>query len=458
MKIVILGAGQVGGTLAASLVREDNDITLVDINGGRLRELQHRLDIQTVTGSASHPDVLIRAGCEHADMLIAVTNSDEVNMIGCQVAYSLFRTPTKIARIRSRSYFEYPKLFNPDHAPIDVCISPELLITQQIKRLIEYPGSSQVADFAEGKLQLVTVKTKPEGLMVGKTLKQVYDLLENIELRIAAIFRQDQPIPLSDHTLLNENDEVLFVASPKNTQQILIGLGRYDHPNRRIMIAGGGHIGRRLAEILENDYRVKIIDHKLSHAEFLATTLHKSTVLHGDVADRELLLNENIEFTDVFCAVTNDDEANIMSSLQAKKLGARHALALINRTAYVELIENSGIDHAISPQMATTSSILTKLRRGDIANVHNLRSGNAEAIEIIIHGTEVTSKIIGRRLSDIDLPTGTVILALVRGNKIIMASDDTQFKTEDHVILLVMNKRYIRQLEHLFQVSVDFFS
>lgn len=458
MKIVILGAGQVGGTLARNLAREDNDITLVDLNEDRLRELQHRLDIRTIYGSAGHPNILIEAGIEQADMLIAVTNSDEINMMGCQIAYSLFRTPMKIARIRSAEYYDYPQLFCNDHVPVDVCISPEKLVTEHIENLIDYPGVTQVLEFAEGQALLATIKPQPGGLMVGKTIQQLYEHLNPIEARVVAIFRDKTAIEPDEHCEIMIGDSVLFMASPHAIQQVLIALGRYTHPNRRIMIAGGGHIGSKLAQTLETKYRIKVIDRDLSRASDLASQLHKGTVLQGDIADRDLLLNENIEFTDVFCAVTNDDEANIMSCLQAKRLGARYVIALVNRNAYVELIEDSTIDHAISPQLITIGSILTKLRRGNMVRVHRLQIGEAEAIELITHGDQMTSQVVGRRLSEIELPPSSFITAIIREDKLLMPAPELVLESGDHVILLLLKRRYVRQIESLFQVSLTFMS
>lgn len=457
MKIVILGAGQVGETLAENLVREDNDITLVDINPELLSELQFKLDIQTIVGSAAQPEILIKAGCENADMLIAVTNFDEVNMLACFMCHNLFRTTTKVARIRSQGFLSYPELFSEEKLAIDVCISPEHLVTNHIKRLIEYPGTSQVVDFAGGDLQLVAVKPQPGGVMLGKTLKQLYIHLANIPMKIAAIFRDNKHLELSEQTDICLDDEILFLASPKAIQHTLIALGRFNYVNRRIIIAGGGHIGKRLTQVLERDYRVKIIEHGLKRAEYLATQLKKATILHGDVADRELLLNENIEFTDVFVAVTNDDEANIMSCLQAKKLGVKHVMALINRKAYVELVEDSSIDFAISPHLTTISSILTKLRKGDMVTVHSLRSGNAEAIEVIVHGDKNTSKVVGLMISEIKLPPECSIAAVIREDQVLLNCQELFLQAEDHVIILVMNKRYIRNVEQLFQVRIAYF-
>jgi trk system potassium uptake protein TrkA len=458
MRIVILGAGQVGGTLAQSLVNEDNDITLIDLNEDRLRELQHRLDIQTIQGSASHPDVLIRAGIEQADMLIAVTNSDEINMMGCQIAYSLFRTPNKIARIRSKNYYQYPQLFTNDHIPVDVYISPEALVTEHIENLIFYPGVSQVLDFADNNVLLVTIKPVVGGMMEGKTILQLHSELTSIDARVVALFRNKEPIPLEEDTVIEKGDDVVFIASPQAIHEVLITLGRYVHPNRRIIIAGGGHIGARLAQSLEKNYKIKIIDHNAGVTSELAEKLHKSTVLQGDIADRDLLLNENIEFTDVFCAVTNDDEANIMSCLQAKRLGANHTMALVNRKAYVDLIEDSTIEHAISPQLITIGSILTKMRRGHMVKVHRLQNDEGEAIELIVHGDKRTSNVAGRRLDEIILPPSCSIAAVIRENNVLLANDNLVLEAGDHVIVLLLKKRYIRQVESLFQVRLNFMS
>lgn len=456
MRIVILGAGQVGGTLARNLAYEHNEITLVDLDETRLRELQHRIDIKTIQGCASHPNILSEAGIENADMLIAVTNSDEINMMACQIAYSIFRTPNKIARIRSSHYYQYPELFCNDHVPVDVCISPEKLVTEHIVNLIDYPGASQVIDFSDGKVLLVTIKPQMGGLMVGKTIAQLDQHLSAIEAGVVAIFRDNVAIPIEQSCTIAKGDDVIFVASPQAIHQVLIALGRYTHPNRRIMIAGGGHIGSKLAQSLENRYRIKVIEHNAERANTLASQLHKATILQGNIADRDLLINENIEFTDVFCAVTNDDEANIMSCLQAKRLGTRHTMTLINRNAYVDLIDDSTIDHAISPQLITIGSILTKIRRGNMIKVHHLHGNEAEAIELIISGDEKTSKVIGRHLHELDLPPSCILTAIVREETVIVAEQDQILQAKDHVILISLKKRYVHQIESLFQVNLSF--
>lgn len=458
MRIVILGAGQVGGTLARNLAREDNDITLVDLDENKLRDLSHRLDIQTIHGSGSYPNILIEAGIEQADMLIAVTNSDEINMIACQIAYSLFRTPLKLARIRAPNYYQHSALFHKDHVPVDVCISPEKLITEHIQSLIDYPGATEVFDFAEGQLLMATIKLSEDSMMLGNTIAGLEEQLRHVDFRLITIFHEKSySDPTPDYTL-TADDLMLFIAPPQAIQQIMIVLGCYAPPNRRIIIAGGGHIGSQLAQTLENNYRIKVIDQNMARTMELSSLLQKGTVLQGDIADCDLLINENIEFTDVFCAVTNDDEANIMSCLQAKRLGARQAMALVNRHAYVELIKDSAIDQAISPQLITIGCILAKLRGGHMIKVHRLQHGETEALELITHGDYSTSQVIGRTLSEITLPPSCFIAAIIRHHKPILATPDLMIEENDHVIVILLKRRYMRELESLFQVTLSFMS
>jgi trk system potassium uptake protein TrkA len=456
MKIIILGAGQVGSSLAGNLASEANDITVVDANADSLRELKDRLDIRAVVGHGSHPDVLKSAGAQDAEMLIAVTNSDETNMIACQVAYTLFHTPTKIARVRESEYLAHSDLFGPEALPVDVLISPEELVTRYIVSLIENPGALQVLDFADGKVQLVGVRAYYGGPLVGHELKALAEHIPKHETRVAAIFRKDRAMIPEGSTIIEPDDEVFFIAAKKNIRPIMSELRRLDNPYRRIIIAGGGNIGKRLAETLEPNYRVKIIEQNQSRAEYLAENLGGSIVLMGDAADEDMLMDENIENTDVFCALTNDDEANILSAMLAKRLGARKVMSLINRPSYVELVESGVIDIAISPQQVTIGTLLTHIRRGDIVSVHSLRRGAAEAIEAIAHGDEKSSKVVGRRVEQIKLPPGTTIGAIVRGDEVIMAHHDTVIQAEDHVILFLVNKKYILDVERLFQVGITF--
>ena len=456
MKIIILGAGQVGSSVAENLASEANDITVVDRNAEQLRTLQEHFDLRTVTGWASHPDVLARAGAEDADMIVAVTSSDETNMIACQVAYSLFHTPTKIARVRAAEYLRQPTLFKSEALPIDVLISPEQVVTRHIHRLIETPGALQVLDFAGGRAQLVGVKAYHGGPLVGNALRTLTEHLPGVESRIAAIFRQGRAIIPDGDTIVESDDEVFFVAAGKDIRAVMGELRRLDRPVKRVILAGGGNIGRRLAEALEDDYNVKLIERFPDAALKLSETLNNTIVLEGDAADEDLLREENIERTDVFCAVTNDDQVNILSAMLAKQMGARKVMALINRSAYVDLVQSGTIDVAISPQQATIGTLLAHVRRGDVVQVHSLRRGAAEAIEAIAHGDQKTSKVVGRAVEDIKLPPDTTISALVRDDEVIIAHHDTVIEPDDHVILLLLDKRRVPEVEKLFQVGVTF--
>ena len=457
MKIIILGAGEVGGTLAKNLTKEASDITVVDTDGDRLRELQDRYDIRTVKGMASHPEVMRQAGAEDADMLIAVTNSDEINMVACQVAHSVFNTPTKIARIRSRAYLSGGGIFRDEAMPVDYIVNPEEIITNDIKRLIDNPGALQVMDFANGQVQLVCVKAYYGGPLVDQELRYIRKHMPMVDTRVAAIFRKNRSIIPEGSTVIEADDEVFFIAATKDIQSVMSELRRTERPNKRIVIAGGGHVGEGLAKAIEYKYGVRIIERDRDRCYALSESLHRTIVLLGNASDRDLLLEENIEEADVFCAVTNDDEANIMSSMLAKSLGARKVITLINNPAYVDLIEGHDIDIVISPQQATLGSILTHIRRGDVVKVHSLRRGAAEAIEAIAHGDETSSKVIGRSLGDIELPTGTNIGAIVRGDDVLIAHDDIVVKPDDHLLLFLVDKTKISDVEKLFQAPLSFF-
>lgn len=457
MKIIILGAGQVGGTLAEHLANENNDITVVDTDQCRLRELQDQFDIRTINGMGSYPQVLKSAGADDADMLIAVTNSDEVNMVACQMAYSLFRTPTKIGRIRSTAYLSQKELFRNQSVPIDVLISPEQVVTNHIKRLVEFPGALQVLDFADGRVQLVAVKAKLGGLMIGKELRLLYEHLPSGQTVVAAIYRKGSAIMPKPDTVIEENDEVFFIAAKQNIKKVMSELRQDEGAYRKIIITGGGNIGSRLAKAIERFYHVKIIDHNLDACNKIAEDVKKTIVINGSATDKDLLLQENIEGTDAFCALTNDDEVNIMSSMLAKRLGAKKVMTLINKSAYVDLIQGGEIDIAISPQQTTIGSLLTHVRRGDVVNVHSLRRGAAEAIEAIAHGDKVTSKVVGRNLAEIELPEGATIGAIVRNDEVIIARPNLVVESNDHIILFVLNKKHIAKIERLFQVGLGFF-
>jgi trk system potassium uptake protein len=451
MKIVILGAGQVGRTAAHHLSREEaNEVTVVDLDEDVLRDLQDRLDIRTVAGNASYPTVLEAAGAAEADIIVALTSSDEVNMMACEVAFTLFRTPTKIARIRASEYTSRPQLFSDEALSVDVFISPEQLVTEYVERLIRYPGALQVLEFAAGKVRLVGVRALEGGSLVGHCLRELPLHLRKLESRVVAIYRKGRSISPDGDTVVEDGDEVFFLAASNDIRRVMTELRKQDEPVKRIVIAGGGNIGFRLAKALEKTNQVKLIERDTRRARKVSELLEHAIVLNGDAADEELLIEENIDSADVFAALTNSEEANILSAMLAKRLGAHKVMALINKPSYTELMESGSIDVAISPQTITIGSLLAHVRRGDVVRVHSLRRGAAEALEAVVHGDESTSRVVGKTVGDIELPEGALIGAVVRGDEVIMAHHDTRIQADDHVILFLSDRRHLEAVEKLF--------
>ncbi len=459
MNILILGAGQVGSSAAYDLSRSGaNEVTVVDLDDERLRELRDRLDIRTVHGHASYPGVLEQAGCADADIVIALTDSDETNMLACQIAYTLYRTPTKIARIRALEYTTSEKLFADDAVPVDEIIAPEQLVTEYIEQLIHYPGALQVLNFAGGKIRLAGVIARRGGLLVGQELRQLRRHIPHTDARVAAIYRRktdgtrESILPEGD-TVIREHDIVFFIAARKDLRVMMSELRKLEHPVRKVIIAGGGNIGYQLAKRLEGTNNVKLIERDKQRAAVIAAKLSKTIVLPRDATNEEVLAEEDIEQTDVFCAVTNAEEANILSSMLAKQMGAKKVITLVNKPSYADLVESQKIDIAVSPQQITLGALLTKVRRGDVARVHSLRRGAAEALETVAHGTPETSAVIGRSIEEIPLPPGATIAALVRGDEVLMAHHDEIIQSEDHVIVFLTETDvgHIRAIEKLFQ-------
>jgi trk system potassium uptake protein TrkA len=457
---VILGAGQVGSTVAESLASEANDITVVDVEPARLQKLQDRLDLRTVVGNAAHPAVLEQAGARDADLLLAVTQSDETNLVACKLAATMFNIPTRVARIRSADYLSHPEIFSDANFAVDHSICPEQILCDYIVKLLEFPESLQVLEFAGGKVSLVAVRAFHGGPLVGREIQYLRQHMPQIDTRVAAIFRQDSPIAPEGTTVVEAGDEVFFIAATGNIRNVLQELRRMDQPVKRVMIGGGGNIGRRLARAIEHRYEVKIVEHNKVAAERLAAELDRTLVLAGDVTDEQLLDAENAADMDVYCALTNDDETNIMSALLAKRHGARKVIALINRGSYVNLVQAGQIDIAISPAQSTIGTLLAHVRRGDCVAVHSLRRGAAEALELIAHGDMKSSRVIGRRIEQLDLPKGVTIGAIVRkqgdDHEVLIAHHDTEINAGDHVIVFVVNKQLVSRVEKLFQVDVSF--
>ncbi|OMG56149.1 Trk system potassium transport protein TrkA [Azonexus hydrophilus] len=476
MKIIILGAGQVGASVAEGLVSEENDITIVDQDPVRLGLLQDRLDLRTVVGDAATPSVLRSAGAEDADMVIAVTQSDQANLVACKLAQSVFNIPTRIARLRSRDFLEDEVLLSTDNFAVDFALCPEQVITDYIRRLIEFPRALQVLNFARGRVCLVAVRAYEGGMLVGKQIKAMRDLLPpEIDARIAAIFRDNQPVFPEGDTVVKAGDEVFLLAAAENIHPVLNQLRRMMSRVERIMIAGGGNIGLRLAKTLESRYEVKLIEGRRPRAELLANELNDTLVLYGDATDEDLLEQENIAEMDLFLAMTNDDEDNIMAGSLAKRLGCKRVVALINRRAYAEMIEGGPIDIGISPAQVSIGTLLAYVRQGDVAEVHSLRRGAAEALEIVAHGDRNTSKVVGRRIDEVEWPKGVTVGALVRNfdepivvgqtddwtaitryGEVLIAHHDTVIEPGDHVIIFCTRKKLVKKVEKLFQVGFHF--
>ena len=456
MNIVILGAGQVGTSLAELLSVNNNDVTVVDLDGAQLQRLQDRLDIRTVKGHASHPDILAQSGLEEADMLIAATQNDETNIIACQFAHVLYKTETKIARVRSPAYLERPELFNRelnlDAIPIDVLISPEVLMKNYILQLIAYPGSLQVVDFADGKVRLVAFRAYARGVLVGKQIKEIKHYLpKGVETRIVAIYRRGSVVMPTGDVTIKAGDEVFFLAKPEHIPIIIEELRhKKTKPSRHIIIAGGGNIGFSLAKELETDHNVKVIEHNIQRARVIAESLENTIVVQGDVSDKSLLIEENMDEADLYIAVTNKDETNIISSMMAKKLGATRVISLVNNQNYVELTQLNSIDVAISADQITTSHLLHYLHEGDTVKAFTLRRGAAEAIEIIAHGSENTSRVIGKRIGDIPWPNNITVGCIIRDDKVIMAHRDTVIEAGDHLILFLTDHKSADEVTELF--------
>lgn len=469
MNIIILGAGRVGESVAESLVSEKNDITVIDTSPQRLADLQDRLDLRGVTGNGIQPSVLEAAGARDADMLIACAPLDETNLVVCKVAHEVFGIPTTIARIRSPEFPDGGALMARTGFAVDHVICPEASLTSYIRKLIEYPEALQVLEFADGAVSLIAVRAVSGGPMVRHVISELPQLVPGVEMRFVAIYRtdelgQDHQVVCDGTTRIEPGDEVFVLAATRDIRRVLDALRRRDQPVRRVMIAGGGRVGLRLAREIEGECRVKVIEASAPRCEYLTTQLKtESLVLQGDSTDEDLLEEENVQDTDLFLALTSDDEDNIMACLLAKRMGARRVLALINRRAYADLVQGTQIDIALSPAQTVIGELLAHVRRGDVEAVYSLRRGAAEALEAVAHGDRRSSRVVGRRIDELPLPAGAQIGAIVRAaegaglpRQVIIPHHDTVIERDDHVIVFVPRKRMVREVEKLFQVGATF--
>lgn len=459
MNILIIGAGRVGTSVAEHLVSERNDITVIDTDPQRLRELQERLDLRGVCGNAIQPSVLREAGAEDCDLLVACAPQDETNLTVCKVAHDLFNVTTSIARLRSPEFVEgAPLLAREGGFAVDHVICPEQSVTTYIRKLVEYPEALRVIEFAGGRVTLAGVRAGAGSRLVGHRLDEIPTLVPNLDMRVVGLFRRDQPLKADGSTRIEAGDEAFVLTRTAAVTEVLCALRERDRPVRRILIAGGGKVGLRLARELSGRCEIRLIELDRQRCEYLAAELGSEVlVLHGDATDEDLMTDANVGETDVFIALSSDDEDNILSGLLSKRLGARRAIVLINRRAYTELVQGTQIDVAISPQHAVIGELLAYVRRGDVEAVHSMRQGAAESLEIIARGDRRSSKVVSRRIEQIDLPEGVQIGAIVRGDEVIMAHHDTVIQTDDHVIVFLPSKRQVRAVEKLFQVGATFF-
>ncbi|SMN11735.1 Trk system potassium uptake protein TrkA [uncultured Candidatus Thioglobus sp.] len=453
MKILILGAGQVGTSLARYLSKDsENDITIVDKDESSLLDIQRHLDVKTICGYASYPNILEAAEIRTMDMVIAVTKSDEGNMLACQMAHTLYNVEKKIARIRTADYLHHDKLFSDKAIPIDFVITPEVLVTDFIKRVVANPGTEQVFEFDNGLMQLVETRAYAGTPIVGCPIKDLHQHLPKTHMRIVSIYRNGKAIPAYGDTVIKDGDRVYFVTKKGSISKVLKEFRRLDRPYKNIIIAGGGLIGLNLAKFLEKNHNVRIIELNKQRVKEIADELEETIVLHGNASDEELLIEEGIENTDLFLALTNSDEINVIVSILAKRLGAHKTVALVKRNVYEDLATQSeDVDLVISPDQITTSGILSHIRKGDTMTVHSLRKGKSEAIEVIVHGDKHHSDVVGRTIEKIDLPDGVVIGAIVRQGEVIMTSRRLVIEENDHVLLIMSDVSKIHQVEALFE-------
>jgi trk system potassium uptake protein TrkA len=453
MKILILGAGVTGSSVAEALASEENDIMVIDFKPELLESLKQRFDIATVTGNAAHPSVLEQAGVHNTDMVIAVTDSDETNMLACLIINALYSRPKTIARVRAIDYMKNPNLFSPAGIPVDIVISPEQIVMESIRNLIEFPGVLHISDFAGGMVRLFSVKVGPHGFLTGKKIRSFKEHLSDAKIRIVAIFRNGNPLVVNGDASIETGDEIFLVAPREQVRHVLKSLNKLEAPLKRVIIAGGGHVGKRLALALQNDHQVKIIEKNPKRANKIANELEKTVVLHGDCADETLLIDESVGSTDLFCAITENDGVNIISASLAKSLGARKAICLLNHKSYTKLLADTNIDVVVLPNQETLGSILKHVRRGDVVQVRSLCGGSAEAIEAIAHysGDSDPNSVVGKRVDSIHFPAGIVMGALIRGGEVIPIHHDVIFEEGDHVVMFAMDKKLVSNIEKIFQ-------
>ena len=454
-KIAVLGGGQVGSSLAKILTDDGNDITLIDTNLSVIEDLQEDNDIKTIHGNASSPSVLEQAEVNDCDILIATTASDEVNLVSCHLAKKMFNVPTVIARLRNSEFQVSTSGFDLDLFSINSIISPSQLVTDFIKNIIEHPGAFQAYDFADGKLQVIGATVLKDGPLAVRKLSEFKKHLPNVDVKVIALYRDRKILPVNGTTVIETGDDLFFLATEEN-MRFMSELSQNQSRIENIMIAGGGIVGMTLADKLSQKFSTKIIEKDLIRSKYLSESLEDTVVLNDDISDESLLDNEGIEEVDYFCSVTNDDQMNILSAKLAKDLGAKKSIAIINKLSYRKLVSKE-IDVVVSPEDVTIGSILASVRTSDVVKVHSLGFGEAELLEIIIHGDNKTSKVVGKKVSELELPSGCRIGAIYREGKVILLNEDVSIQSNDRLIIYLLHKKDFSKLAKLLQVSIGFF-
>lgn len=458
MRVVICGAGQVGYGIAERLAAEENDVSVIDTSPQLVQAIRDSLDVRGFIGHGAHPEALVRAGVEQADMIIAVTLYDEVNMVACQVAHSLFNVPTKIARIRAQSYLQphWSDLFSSNHMPIDVIISPEIEVGEMVLRRLALPGAVDTVRFANGEVVVVGIDCGENCPVVDTPLSQLTELFPDLQAVVVGIVRDGKLfVPRSSDAML-VGDRVYVVSHKDQVRRTLGIFGHDEQEAHRVVIAGGGNIGLYVARTLESRgarAKAKIIESSRDRAIAIADDLKRTVVLHGSALDQDVLREADVQDADTLVALTNEDEVNILACVMAKRLGCRSNMALINNRSYPSFTSTLGIDAVINPRSVTVSKILQHVRRGRIRGVHTIENGLAEVIEA--EALE-TSPLVGKPLRELDLPDGIRIGAIYRDDGVVVPDGATQIKAKDRVIIFVTAER-VRQVEQMFRVSLEFF-
>ncbi len=458
MKVIVCGAGQVGFNIARHLTAENNQVTIIDQSPDLVHKVTNTLDVRGIVGFASYPDVLEKAGAGDADMLIAVTHADEVNMVACQVAHSLFNLPTKMARVRAQSYLQpiWADLFSRDHLPIDVIISPEIEVARAIVHRLQAPGAFDMIPMADGKVRVIGVRVEEDCPIIDTPLRQLTTLFPDLHMMVIGIIRDGRTIvPTADDQML-PGDEVYFVVESGHVGRAMASFGHEETEAHRIVIVGGGNIGLFLAKDLEKNHpavNAKVIELGKERAEFAAQTLSDTVVIHGDALDPEILDEANIGATETIVTVTNDDEVNILSALLAKRSGCQRAISLVNNLTYEPLITTLGVDVVVVPRAITVSTILQHIRRGRILSVRSLREGVGEVIEAEALDT---SSVVGAPLREIKLDKGIIIGAIVRDDKVMIPRGDTVIQVKDRVVLFAASQA-VKKAEKMFAVRLEYF-